>query len=123
MKGTRLKVENSSHSENIKLVGALGLSLGGLLAFYYLGNSTQLVRVLALLSLNIAALVTFSMTLKGQEVFGFLKEAQSEVKKVVWPNRQETVQTTLFVLVVVVIFAILLWLLDLLLSSVVKTII
>ena len=59
----------------------------------------------------------------SKETVAFLKEAQVEVKKVVWPTRQETLQTTFFVLVVVVIFAILLWLLDLLLSSIVGALI
>ena len=48
---------------------------------------------------------------------------QSKIKKVVWPTRQETSQTTLVVLVVVVIFAIILWLLDLILSSLVNIVI
>ena len=63
------------------------------------------------------SLLIVSQTLKGRQAIDFVREAQVEVRKIVWPTRQETTQTTLFVIIVVIIFAILLWVLDLGLSS------
>ena len=57
----------------------------------------------------------------GQSVVGFGREARAEVRKVVWPTRQETVQTTLMVLVAVIIIGIFLWLIDMALVSAVQS--
>ena len=117
------KTEQSDDLDTVKLGVACLLVVAALLGFYYYDELSMLFRVVGLiLVIGVAATIAWA-TAKGRETVGFLKEAQIEVKKVVWPTRQETVQTTFFVLIVVVIFAILLWLLDLLLSSAVKTLI
>ena len=69
------------------------------------------------------ALAISLQTDKGRQVSSFIRDAQIEVRKVVWPTRQETIQTTMFVMIVVVVFGILLWVLDLMLSSLVQTLI
>ena len=68
--------------------------------------------------LIIAAFVVYLIyvTEKGKRTASFFKDARTEVRKVVWPTRQETVQTTLTVFIIVVIVGILLWLFDMLLS-------
>ena len=55
-------------------------------------------------------------TEKGQMFWGLLRDAKAEVRKVVWPTRQETVQTTMIVVVVVLVMSLILWLLDSLLG-------
>ncbi len=60
----------------------------------------------------VAGFIAFT-TEKGRSAFDFAKESHVEVRKVVWPTRQETVQTTLIVAVFVVIMAVILWLIDL----------
>ena len=77
----------------------------------------KIFRVLGILAGIIVSLLIVSQTLKGRQAIDFVREAQVEVRKIVWPTRQETSQTTLFVIIVVIIFAILLWVLDLGLSS------
>lgn len=73
-------------------------------------------RALAGVALVLAALGVAFTTVKGREFNVFRREAMIELRKVVWPTRQETGQTTLLVFVVVVIMALILWALDALLS-------
>ena len=62
-------------------------------------------------------------TAKGQSFFNLVKEARIEIRKVVWPTRQETTQTTLMVVAVVLVMALLLWGLDSLLGWIVSSIV
>jgi preprotein translocase subunit SecE len=56
----------------------------------------------------------------GQSVLGFAREARIEVRKVVWPTRQETVQTTLMVIVAVILVGIMLYFIDMILLEAVQ---
>ena len=98
------------------LVALVVLTLS-LVGFYYYSEAPKILRVLGVLAGIIVSLVIVSQTLKGRQTIDFVRDAQVEVRKIVWPTRQETSQTTLFVIIVVIIFAILLWVLDLGLSS------
>ncbi|MDO3385405.1 preprotein translocase subunit SecE [Gilvimarinus sp. SDUM040013] len=71
-----------------------------------------LYRVLALLALGLVGLVVASQTAKGSSLIQLMREAVVEVRKVVWPTRQETNQTTLLVVAVVIVMALILWGLD-----------
>jgi len=62
-------------------------------------------------------------TMKGQKFLGMAKEARVEIRKVIWPTRPETTQTTLIVLAAVAIVALLLWLIDSLLSWIIQSLI
>lgn len=66
-----------------------------------------IVVVLIAMALGVAA-----MTLKGKVAINFAREARLEIRKVVWPTRQETMQTTLIVLVVCIVMALALWGID-----------
>ncbi len=102
-------------------VGILALAIAG---FYYYAETTALLyRVLGLL---VAVGVTIVMTLQtqaGMNFWKFTQDSRTEVRKVVWPTRSETIQTTLTVLVMVVIVAIFLWLLDMFLAWAVRALI
>ena len=92
------------------------LILGGAVAgFYYFADASTLVRVLGLLAAGGVALAVFFQTEIGGRTWRFLGDARTEVRKVVWPTRAETIQTTLMVMVMVILVAIFLWLLDMLL--------
>ena len=106
--------------DTAKLAIALAILLGGLVAFYYYGDVSKLLRVGGVIGSVAVAAAIASQTAKGRQVTTFIREANIEVRKVVWPTRQETVQTTMMVMIVVVIFAILLWLLDLMLGGLVQ---
>ena len=112
------KTETQQGSVDIfKFLVALGVLTISLVGFYYYAEAPKVFRVLGILAGITVSLVIVSQTLKGRQAIDFVREAQVEVRKIVWPTRQETSQTTLFVIIVVIIFAILLWVLDLGLSS------
>ena len=110
---TKATVEPNNSLDTVKLALALALLLAGVVAFQYYAEAPRLARVGGMLLDVAVALGIASQTDKGRQVIGFVRDAQIEVRKVVWPTRQETVQTTLVVMIVVVVFAFLLWLLDL----------
>ncbi|MGQ0591604.1 MAG: preprotein translocase subunit SecE [Gammaproteobacteria bacterium] len=95
------------------MLGLAGLLVAGALgAFYYFGDQSLLMRVVGLLVVIGLALWLGFRTQKGRDISAFMKEAQVEVRKVVWPTRQETVRTTLIVVLMVVTVAAFLWVLD-----------
>ncbi len=105
----------SSKLDSFKLLLAVVLLVAGIGGFYYLEDQSLLYRVLGLLGVVVLALGVVYTTAMGKTVAGFLRESRTEVRKVVWPTRQETMQTTLIVIVVVILVGISLWLLDMLL--------
>jgi preprotein translocase subunit SecE len=98
--------------DKVKLIVAALLLGAGIGAFYYFGDHSTLVRVLVLLVLAGASLAVVYQTTVGRTTWGFVTDAQTEVKKVVWPTRKEALQTTGVVMVMVLVMAILLWALD-----------
>lgn len=108
--------EQSSGLDTVKLIVAIAILVGGVFGFYYFENESQLLRVLGVIAMSVLSFVVVSTTMIGQKGLGFAKDARTEVRKVVWPTRQETVQTTLAVLVMVLIVAIMLWLVDMFLG-------
>ena len=78
-------------------------------ANYYLIEVPKPLRVAGLVLLICIAIVIAFQTTKGRQAWKFFRESRNEVRKVVWPNRQTTFQTTLIVMVVVVIFAVVMW--------------
>lgn len=89
----------------------------------YFSDESLLYRILALLVLAIIAGFVALQTAKGRSFWQLLKDARAEIRKVVWPTKAETRQTTLIVLAVVVLVGLLLWALDSLLSLIVSGII
>ncbi len=77
-------------------------------------------RVLGLLVVVGLAVMIAYQTVAGRRVWRFASDAKVEVRKVVWPSRQETVQTTLIVFVVVLIMGIILWLFDMMLGAILR---
>ncbi len=99
--------------DSIKWLVVVALVIGGAVAnSYYAAEVALLYRVLALVALGVVTAFIASMTEKGSSFVGLLKASQLEVRKVVWPTGQETVQTTLIVVAVIIVMAIILWLLD-----------
>jgi preprotein translocase subunit SecE len=98
----------------IKWVLALVLVAGGIYGYYHFAQYPVLYRVLALIPVIGVALLLGFLTQSGVAFWDLVKQARMEIYKVVWPNRQETTQTTLIVVLVVFLMAIILWLLDML---------
>ena len=100
--------------DKAKLFTAIVLLVAAISGFYYYSEQSTLVRVLGLLIMTGVAVAVASQTDIGRVARGFLLDARSEMRKVVWPSRRETTQTTLVVIVAVIVVAILLWLMDML---------
>ena len=116
------KVETSgSGLDNLKLGTAILLLVGAIYAFYHFEEQLLVVRVLGLLAVAGIAVFIAAQSRTGKSVMGFISGAQSEVRRVVWPTRAETTQTTLAVLVIVLIMGILLWLFDMVLLAAIQT--
>ena len=98
--------------EKIKLALALLLVAAGIGAFYWLADHALVVRVLAVLAGLAAAVALMWTTQQGQSALIFMKESVTEARKVVWPTRKETLQTTAAVFALVVVMAIFLWIVD-----------
>ncbi|MEW8507475.1 MAG: preprotein translocase subunit SecE [Candidatus Thiodiazotropha sp.] len=110
----------ASSLDTAKLVLAVGIIVGGIYGFYYLDSYSQLLRVLGLLALVAVSVFIAYQTAVGRTVWEFASASRVEVRKVVWPSRQETVQTTLIVFVMVLIMGIVLWLFDMMLGAILK---
>ncbi|WP_299982920.1 preprotein translocase subunit SecE [uncultured Pseudoteredinibacter sp.] len=96
----------------LKWLVVVALVAAGVVGNSYFAEQALLYRVLGLVVLAAAALFVAVNTAKGNAFYTLLQESLVEVRKVVWPSRQETNQTTLIVVAVVIIMGILLWLLD-----------
>lgn len=102
-------------ADKIKLLVAVLLISASIGAFYYYGDHSLLIRVIVILvAMGVATAISLQ-TAVGQKTLGFMRDSQVEVRKVVWPTRKETVQTTLVVMAMVVVIAIFIWLLDMML--------
>ncbi len=106
----------SSPLDKLKMAAALALVAVGIAGFYYFSEGSNLYRVLGMLVLFGVAVGLFATTAKGQALLSFMRGARTEVRKMVWPTRQEALQTTLIVMVLVVIVGIFLWLVDMFLG-------
>ncbi len=119
-----MAAEKTSPRDNMLwAVGLLVLLAGVVGFFHFAGEVMTLFRVLGLLVALGVALAIVGQTERGRGMFSFLRETDVERRKVVWPNRQETLQTTLMVLVITVIVAILLFLMDTLFGWIVRRLI
>jgi preprotein translocase subunit SecE len=105
----------SGRLDSLKMGTAVLVLAGGIYAFYHFQEMHAVLRVLGLLAVAAIAILITLQTAFGRQVAGFISGANTEVRRVVWPNRAETLQTTLAVLVVVLLVGIFLWLLDMLL--------
>ncbi len=108
--------QTTSAIDTFKLMTAVLVLIAGVVGFYYFEDESQLLRVLGMLAVAVVAFLIAATTDKGRRGLGFVREARVEVRKVVWPTRQEALQTTLVVLFMVILVAIMLWLFDLLLG-------
>ena len=99
-------------ADNVKLAGAVLLLALGVAGYYLLADSSIMLRLLALFAGIIAACALALFSMQGRTFVVFAREAVTEVKKVVWPTRKETVQTTAAVFAFVVVMAVFLWISD-----------
>ena len=98
--------------DKIKLAVAASFLVAGIAGYYWLASSSILLRILSVIAgLAAGAAMAWTST-PGREFVMFAREALAETKKVVWPTRKETMQTTAAVFAFVVVMAVYLWLSD-----------
>lgn len=105
--------QNQSKSKNLTLWGVVFI----ILAATVVGNSvfagaSLIIRVIAVLIAFAAAAATALQTIQGKALLSFSRESIKEVRKVVWPTRQETIQTTLIIFAFTVVMGLFLFLID-----------
>lgn len=107
------RVESSTTGiDTAKIVFAILILVGGIVGFYYFADKGLVYRVLGVMASTIAAIGIILTTVVGMRFLGFLKESRVEVRKVIWPTRQETMQSTLVVVALVFLVGLILWTLD-----------
>jgi preprotein translocase subunit SecE len=99
--------------DTAKLALAILIVVSGLVAYYYFANQSPLLRALVVIVAVGAGIGVAFTSLQGRWLWKFIQGARVELNKVVWPTREETIQTTLVVLLVALIGGVFFWLLDL----------
>jgi preprotein translocase subunit SecE len=106
---------SASIFDTVKLVLAISLLTSGIAGFYYFASYALVYRVIGILTVFGLAVGLVFATAIGQKAWGFITEAKMEVRKVIWPTRQETMQATMLVVAVVFGVGLILWLMDMVL--------
>jgi preprotein translocase subunit SecE len=103
---------SSSLLDTVKLVVAVAILVAGIAGFYQFADTALAYRVLGVIAAVLTGLGIAATTSMGRIFMAFLVESRVEVRKVIWPSRQETTQSTLVVVALVFVVGILLWTLD-----------
>jgi preprotein translocase subunit SecE len=111
------QVDNSPRAiDTVKLALSIVVLIGGIVGFYMLTQQPPVVRWLLVIGALVVAALIAMRSMQGQQFWQFVQGSRIELRKVIWPSRQETMQTTLVVLVFVLIAGVFFWLLDMLLA-------
>lgn len=106
---------NRSMFDTVKLVLAISLLVAGIAGFYYFAAYALVYRVVGILVIAGGAIGLVFTTAVGAQVWAFISDSKTEVRKVIWPTRQETMQATMLVVALVFIVGLILWLMDMVL--------
>ena len=111
------KQETSQVGDIAKYVVAVLLVVAGIAGYYWFQNWATTMRALLPAAGVLAGIGVFALTAKGRATWAYLGEARFELRKVIWPTRQETIRTTTTVLIVVLVVSLLLALIDFFVSG------
>ena len=103
------------------LILSIGVLISGMILFYYYSDVRLFYRVIGMISVVIFSAFIAYQSDFGKLVYSYVTDSRVELKKVTWPTKQETTQTTLGVIFVVIVVGILLWLFDMLLGWAIGT--
>ena len=95
-----------------KLVLAAAALVGGVIAYYWFAEQPQVVRVLMVLGGLVLGLVLMYLSQPGRELWDYVQSSRVELRKMVWPTRQETWRTTLVVFLFVMALGVFFWVVD-----------
>jgi preprotein translocase subunit SecE len=111
-----IKVPDAGTADNLKLAAAIVIVVAGVAGYYLLASQPTWMRWLPVIGSLALAAVVVAFSRYGTEFRRFVELARIELRKIVWPTRQETLQTTLVVFGFVIIAGLFFWLLDLVLA-------
>ena len=111
----------ASALDTLKLVAAIAILVGGIAAFYVFSTYPIAVRWVIVLAALGAGMFVALQSAQGRTFAQFVQGSRVELRKIVWPTRQETLQTTLVVVVAILLMGIFFWLLDMLLGYITRT--
>jgi preprotein translocase subunit SecE len=110
---TQTETSESGALDIVKLLLAAAALIGGLYAYYYYENDiAQALRVLMVLAGTAAGIGIAMMSTQGQRLWHFIQGSRVEIRKVVWPTKQETTQTAIAVFVFTLVMMLFFWALD-----------
>lgn len=102
----------SSPLDKVKIFLAIAIVVGGVAGYYVYEDAPAVVRIGAVIFSLAVATAVFLTSGVGRDLWRFIQGSRIELRKVVWPNRQETGQTTLVIIFFVIIMGVFFWLLD-----------
>lgn len=111
---------SASAGDFLKYALALLLVGGGVFAFYWFADWATALRALVVVAGLVAGIGVFLTSAKGRQTLEFLSESRFELRKVVWPTRQEAMRTTWVVMIAVAILSLILAGFDLIIQAAVK---
>ena len=100
----------------LKMVLAAAALLGGVVIYYWFGEQPVALRVLAVLAGLAAGVAILYWSQPGRSLWDYVQASRVELRKMVWPTRQETWRTTLVVFVFVLALGVFFWLVDMMLA-------
>ncbi len=106
--------------EKLKIFLAVAVIGVAVFGYYFFEDHSILLRVIGVLLAIVIAAVIFYQAETGKKTFQFIQDSRAELRKVVWPTKKETLQTTGLVIAMVVVIAVFLWVLDMILLWSVK---
>jgi preprotein translocase subunit SecE len=114
---SKVNSSTSKQLDTVKLVLAVLALILGIAGFHFFETQPTYLRLGVLLGSVVVGVALVYFTELGRSLFNFFQDAKTEMRKVVWPTRAETIHTTLIVFVVVLLAALVLWLLDTLFAA------
>jgi preprotein translocase subunit SecE len=106
----------SSWLDTVILWVAVAILFASIAGYYYFNAFSDLVRVVGVIVGVCVAVLVAVQSRAGRVAWGYVQGSRAEIRRVVWPSRQETVQTTAIVVLLVLILTVFIWALDILLG-------
>jgi preprotein translocase subunit SecE len=116
-----IKLKDAGTADKAKLYAAIVIVIAGVAGYYYLGGQPTWIRWMPVLASLVLGALVVAFSAYGHAFREFLTLARVELRKIVWPNRDETLKTTAVVFGFVIVFGIFFWVLDLVLAWATKT--
>jgi preprotein translocase subunit SecE len=109
---TTTETSDSGILDTLKLLMAAGLLVGGIFGYYWYLEWLLPLRVLLVLGGLAASIGIVATSTQGRRIWEFIQGSRIEIRKVIWPTKQETTQTAIAVFIFTLVMACFFWALD-----------